>query len=247
MADRMRLGGAVVWHSLRQVLNELCAATSRSQLDVLDVGGGTGGLAVPIAVLGHRVTVVDSSPDSLAGLERRSAEAGVTEFVRGVQGDAARLADAIGPMVFDVVICHSVIEVVDDADAVVRAMVGCLHPGGVVSLVAANRIAAVLHRAVAGRFDEALHALRDPLGRYGANDPVPRRFSLHDLEQLASTAGLVVVQTHGARVFADVVPGSLFDADPQSVDALMVVELEAARVPALREIATQLHVIARRP
>jgi len=251
MADRLRVRGsvrsAVVWHSVRQTLNELSTDTGRSQLDVLDVGGGTGGFAVPTAVLGHRVTVVDSSPDSLAALERRATDSGVTDVVRGVQGDAARLTDAVGSEIFDMVICHSVIEMVDDASAVLRAVAGCLRSGGVLSLVAANRVAAVLHRAVAGRFDEALHALRDPLGRYGANDPVPRRFSLHDLEMLVAAAGLVVVGKHGSRVFADVVPGSLFDADPQSVDALMAVELEAAEVPALREIATQLHVLARQP
>ena len=58
----------------------------------LDVGGGTGGFAVPLAELGHRVTVVDPSPDALAALQRRAAEAGVADRVRAVQGDAAGLA-----------------------------------------------------------------------------------------------------------------------------------------------------------
>ena len=46
----------------------LIDATGRDQLDVLDAGGGTGGFAVPLAELGHRVTVVDASPDSLLSL-----------------------------------------------------------------------------------------------------------------------------------------------------------------------------------
>ena len=42
-------------------------------LRVLDLGGGTGGTAVPLAVAGHDVTVVDPSPDALASLRRRTA------------------------------------------------------------------------------------------------------------------------------------------------------------------------------
>ena len=45
--------------------------------DVLDIGGGTGGFAVRVAELGHRVTVVDPSPDALAALDRRAREGGV--------------------------------------------------------------------------------------------------------------------------------------------------------------------------
>ena len=54
----------------------------------LDLGGGTGGLAVPLAELGHHVTVVDPSPDALAALARRAGEAGVADRVTAVQGDA---------------------------------------------------------------------------------------------------------------------------------------------------------------
>ncbi|HEX2314327.1 MAG TPA: SAM-dependent methyltransferase, partial [Thermomonospora sp.] len=59
-----RVRTAVVWDALRRVVDEL--AGSSGGLDVVDAGGGTGGFAVPLARLGHRVTVVDASPDALA-------------------------------------------------------------------------------------------------------------------------------------------------------------------------------------
>ena len=250
MADRLRTRGsvrtAVVWRSVRSLLVDLVNESGREQLDVLDAGGGTGGFAVPLAELGHQVTVVDESPDSLAALERRAADAGVTDRVHGVQGDASSLLDVVGPAAFDVVILHSVLEVVDDPAAALAAVSATLRPGGAVSVVAANRLAAVLHRAVAGRFDEALHALRDPLGRYSSTDPAPRRFALPDLDALLTAAGLTVVTTHGSRVFADLVPGGTLDADPGAVEALIALEFAASELPAFRDIATQLHLIARR-
>jgi len=250
MADRLRTRGsvrtAVVWRSVRLLLADLVAETGRAQLDVLDAGGGTGGFAVPLAELGHQVTVVDTSPDSLAALDRRAADAGVTDRVRSVQADVASLLEVVAPAAFDVVVLHSVLEVVDDPGAVLAAVSAVLRPGGITSVVTANRLAAVLHRAAAGRFDEALHALRDPLGRYSATDPAPRRFALADLEVMFATAGLAVVATHGSRVFADLVPGGSLDADPGAVEALIALELEASEIPAFREIATQLHVVGRR-
>ena len=250
MADRLRTRGsvrtAVVWRGVRAILAQLASETGREQLDVLDAGGGTGGFSVPLAELGHRVTVVDASPDSLAALERRAADAGVTERVRSVQGDAASLLDVVAVSSFDLVLLHSVLEVVDDPAAALAGVSSTLRPGGAVSVVAANRLAAVLHRAAGGRFDEALHALRDPHGRYSATDPAPRRFVVSELEALLAAADLVIVTVHGSRVFADLVPGGSLDADPSAVEALIALEIEASELPAFRDIATQLHVIGRR-
>lgn len=260
MADRLRMRSSVrnalVWRVLQDAIADLTEALGRDQLDVLDVGGGTGGIAVPLAEMGHHVTVVDTSPDSLAALERRAAEAGVTSRVRGVQGDAAsvpELLHAADPRNggaaddnFDLVVCHSVLEIVDEPGPVLAGVARSLRSGGLASVVTANAVAAALHRAIAGRFDEALHVLRDPLGRYGASDPVPRRFALSDVRSLVEAAGLTVVATHGARVFADVVPAGSLDGDPQAAATLVELELEAADVPALRDIAAALHVIARR-
>src|SRR5215213_10089657 len=76
----------VVWSLLGTEL-ERRAASGAHGLGVLDLGGGSGVSAVPLAELGHRVTVVDASADALATLQRRSRDAGVAELVTGLQGD----------------------------------------------------------------------------------------------------------------------------------------------------------------
>ena len=248
-ADPPRARGAarsaVVWRGLRRALDDL-ASESGEQLEILDVGGGTGGFAVPVAELGHHVTVVDTNPDSLATLRRRCAEAQVDDRVTGLQGDAASLPEILAPSSFDGAICHSVLEVVDDPGAVLTAIAVCLRVGGLASIVAANAAAAVLHRAVAGRLDEALHALRDPFGRYGPNDPLPRRFARGELETLIASSGFTIVAVQGSRVLVDIVPATLADPDAKASQALVALELEAAEVPALRDVAGQFHLLARR-
>jgi S-adenosylmethionine-dependent methyltransferase len=237
---------AVVWDVLRGVLADCSAALGRAALQVVDAGGGTGGFAVPLAELGHQVTVVDPSPDALAALERRAAEAGVTGRVRAVQGDAAGLLEVVDAASADALLCHGVLEVVDDPAAALAAVAKVLRPGGAASVLVANRHAVVLSRAIGGHFDHAQRALSDPAGRWGDHDPVPRRFDLVQMASLMTAAGFTVTQMHGVRVFSDLVPGALVDGEPGAADALLALEAAASEHPAFREIATQLHVLASR-
>jgi len=233
---------AVVWEVLRR---ELDRADGRT-LTIVDVGGGTGGFAVPLAEAGHRVTVVDASPDALAALTRRAAEAGVAERVTAVQGDGDRLADLVAPGSADLVLCHSLLEVVDDPSSVVSAVAGVLCPGGAASVLVANRAAAVLARAVAGHLSAASALLDDPDGgdRPGTRRDAPRRrFDAASANRLLRGAGLIVEEIHGVRVIADLLPGSVADADQS---ALLEFELAASARSPYRDIATQLHLLARR-
>nr|WSZ95579.1 methyltransferase domain-containing protein [Streptomyces sp. NBC_00857] len=240
---RGSLRTAVVWEVLKDALDRRVKAAGTDALDVLDTGGGTGNFAVPVARLGHRVTVVDPSPNALFALERRAAEAGVAERVRGVQGDIHGLFDVVERGGFDAVLCHGVLEYVDDPAEGVRNAVDALRPAGALSLLAAGLGGAVLARALAGHFAEARQALADPAGRWGEGDPVPRRFTAEQLTDLVGDAGLTVGSVHGVRVFSDLVPGGLVDTQPGALDALLELETAAAELPAFHSVATQLHVL----
>jgi SAM-dependent methyltransferase len=246
MRPRASLRTAVVWEVLQDALDRRAKAAGRGALDVLDTGGGTGNFAVPAARLGHRVTVVDPSPDALFALERRVAEAGVADRVRGVQGDTHGLFDVAERGGYDVVLCHGVLEYTDDPTEGVRNAAEALRPSGTLSVLAAGLGGAVLARALAGHFTEARHALEDPDGRWGNGDPVPRRFTDSRLVELVEGTGLTATAVHGVRVFADLVPGSLVDAEPGAVEALLKLEEAVAELAAFRAVATQLHVLAER-
>ncbi|HUR50944.1 MAG TPA: methyltransferase domain-containing protein [Mycobacteriales bacterium] len=230
---------AVVWEVLSAVLAE-----AGRPLVVVDAGGGTGGFAVPLAEAGHQVTVVDPSPDSLAALERRAAERGLD--VAALQGDLADLPSLVPPGTADLVLCHSVLEVVDDPAAALASAAQVLVPGGRLSLLVANRDAAVLARALAGRPDEAAHALTDPAGRWGPNDGTARRWTPASVAALVTEAGLVVEQLHGVRAVSDLVPSTVLDTEPGAASALLALERALSDRPPFRDLATQLHLLARK-
>ncbi|MBA2553694.1 MAG: methyltransferase domain-containing protein [Geodermatophilaceae bacterium] len=238
--DALSARTAVVW----SVLHGELGRGRTAQLSVVDVGGGTGGFAVPLAELGHKVTVVDPSPDALATLDRRARTSEVADRIRAIQGDTDTLLDLVATESADLVLCHSLLEVVDDPELTLRLAAAVLRAGGALSLLVANRAAAVLSRAMGGHFADAERALLDPAGRWGDGDGTSRRFDAARLLTMLTTVGLSVEQVHGVRVVADLVPGAVADGAGES---LVGVELTLAGLSPYRDIATQLHVLARKP
>jgi SAM-dependent methyltransferase len=222
---------------------ELRAARARGveQPAVVDVGGGSGGWAVPFASAGCLVTVVEPNPNALATLRRRAEEEGVSHRITVIADDSDALAAHVPAGSADLVLAHGLLEVVDDPAVVLAALAAAVAPGGAVSVLVANRNAAVLHRALAGRIAEAQRLLDGADGVVpGERDTVLRRFDSAGLTGLLVAAGLEVTLLQGDRVISDVVAGEVRE------DELAEFELAAAAVPALRDIAGRLHAMARR-
>jgi SAM-dependent methyltransferase len=229
--------------AVRRVLEaELKAARVRGAEHprVVDVGGGSGGWAVPFAAAGCRVTVVEPSPNALATLQRRAEEEGVAELITVVADDSDALGRYVEPGSADLVLAHGLLEIVDDPAAVLTALATAVAPGGAVSVLVANRHAAVLQRALAGRVGEARKLLESVNGVI-FGDTVLRRFDADGLREQLVAAGLEVTLLQGDRVIADLVTGDVRE------DELAEFERVAAGTPALREVAGRLHAVARPP
>ncbi len=121
-----QIRGELLWRGLARHL-------PREAASVLDVGGGTGELAIRLARAGHHVTVVDFSPAMLVAARTRTDGLDV----RCLVGRAEELSpQALG--VFEVVTCHSVLEFTDDPSAVLAACARCLAPNGLLSVAFGN-------------------------------------------------------------------------------------------------------------
>ena len=251
---RQSVRTGVAWEGVRRLVESGDTGDGR-QARIVDIGGGTGGFAVPLAELGHTVQVIDPSPDALAALDRRAREAGVADRVTGQQGDLSDLPDLADEA--DLVLCHGVLEMVDDPAASLASIAGVLRPDGHLSLLVAQRHAAVVARAMAGHF-QAARELLDPAPHPSAGPGSPgeassgqvgrggRRFTHDEVVELLAGAGLHPESVHAVRVFADLVPGSLLDLEPGATAALVELEKAVATRPEYLPLATQLHVIARR-
>jgi S-adenosylmethionine-dependent methyltransferase len=233
---------AVVWDAVRTLLED----TGEQQ--VLDIGGGTGGFAVRVAGRGNRITVIDPSPDALAALARRADEEGVADRVTGLQGDLGNLRELAPEGGADLVLCHGVLGLVEDPATALHAIASVLRPGGALSMLVSQRHAAVLARAMAGHFTQAMRLLDDESFESQPTEhrSGEHRFTTEELTGLLEGAGFEIRSSHGIRVFTDLVPSSLLDLEPGASAALLELERAVSERPEYLTLASQLHVVATR-
>lgn len=203
---------------------------------VLDCGGGSGSLAVPLAAAGAELTVVDVSIDALSTLLRRAAEAGVSDRVRAVQGEVEVLSELVPVASYDLVLAHGLLESVPDRALALRQLALTLRPDGVASLLVANPVGAVLGRLLAGDVGAALDSFRRAQADAGSAEAVT---------QQCRQAGLSVTSVEGIGVFGEFVAGVVLERAGVS-NLLAELERAASALPPYRDIAARLHVMARR-
>src|SRR6266568_505068 len=113
---------------------------SRRSLRGLDLGCGTGATAVRLARLGIHMTLLDSSSAMLGIAKRAAREAGVDGRIVLNHGDAAQVANLFPAGSFDVVLCHNILEYVDDPNPVLSAAATVLQNDstGILSILVRN-------------------------------------------------------------------------------------------------------------
>lgn len=114
---------------------------------VLDAGGGTGMMSLEFAQAGHQVTLCDGSDEVLEIAKQRLA---LTTNTSIQQTDILSLNY---PEYFDVILCHAVLEWVQEPMVIVDKLFTLLRKGGFLSLSFFNRDAALFNNAIWGNFD----------------------------------------------------------------------------------------------
>lgn len=178
---------------------------AKSSLRALDLGCGTGANGLRLARLGFQVTLMDSSPAMLDIAKRAAQEAGVIEKIEIKQGDADQLANFFHEGAFDVILCHNILEFVDDPGAVLRGAARALRNSlAILSVLVRNRAGEVLKAAIlAGDLVAAEHNLAAQWGNealYGGN---VRLFTPETTQTMLKGASLAVIAEHGVRVVSD--------------------------------------------
>lgn len=219
---------------------------TKDSLRALDLGCGTGATAVRLARLGLPVTLLDSSPAMLNLAQRAAQEAGVAEKITLKLGDAARLTDFFTTELFDVILCHNLLEYVDDPTVVLCGATRVMrHSSAILSVLVRNQAGEILKAAIqAGDLAGAENNIGAEWGQESLCGAKVRLFTADSLQALLKTASLTMTAKRGVRVIADYLPPRISrDAD---YERILELERKLGRLPEFAAVARYTHCLARR-
>ena len=189
----------------------LPASAGVNSLRALDLGCGTGAAAVRLARLGIHMTLLDSSPAMLDMAKRAALEAGVTDRVVLQHGDAARLTNLFHAASFDVILCHNVLEYLDDPGAVLGGAARVMrNSSSILSVLVRNQAGEVLKAVLqTGDLPAAEHNLTAEWGQESLYGGKVRLFTSEALEAILKDASFTINAWRGVRVVADYLPAQI--------------------------------------
>jgi S-adenosylmethionine-dependent methyltransferase len=187
----------------------------RRSVRALDLGCGTGALAVCLAQLGIHVTLLDASLPMLDFAKRNAQQAGVTERIALQQGDAAQVAKLFEAGSFDLIVCHNILEFVDDPAALLRGAARALRDSSAtLSVLVRNQAGEVLKAAIRdGNLAETEDSLTAEWGNEALYGGRVRLFDAESLHGMLVAASLAVTAKRGVRVISDYLPPKVSQND----------------------------------
>jgi SAM-dependent methyltransferase len=226
-------------------LQEFLPQETRS-LHALDLGAGTGATAVRLAQLGLHVTLLDPSPPMLDFANLAAQEAGVTERIALKHGDASQLASSFDAESFDLILCHNVLEFVDDPCAVLRDAARALRDSSaIISVLVRNQAGEVLKAAIQdGDLAAAEHNLTVEWGNESLYGGRVRLFTAESLQAMLRESSLAVAAERGVRVISDYLPPRISRND--EYERIFDLERRLGSRPEFAAVARYIHCIAHR-
>jgi len=216
----------------------------KTPLQALDLGGGTGATAVRLAKLGHHVALLDASQEMLKLAERAAREAGVEERIALKHGDAGQLAKLFPAGSFDLVLCHNLLEFVDDPCAVLRDAARLLQGSlGILSVLSRTQPGEVLKAALVNA--DLVEAERNLTAEWADESLYGGRVRLFSAASLKATmvaASLAVIAERGVRVFSDYLPPRI--SRTEQYQRIFELERRLGSRPEFAAIARYTHCIA---
>lgn len=218
-----------------ETLRRACEVLGAAPLRVLDVGGGDGGDALPLAEAGHDVTIVDYSEPLLARARDAAAERRLAARVTTECADLDALP-SLGLGAFDLVLCHNVVQYRESTAGTVRLLASAVRPGGALSLLAPNPASEVLTAAIRqedlGRAMELLTATTSTTATFQHD---VRLVSAEEAESALEPFGFGNVTRFGIRAVTDYIANDARKHEPEFYRKLRELEIALCdREPFLR-------------
>ena len=202
---------------------------------ILDFGSGEGITADHFAKA-NKVTAIEPWDEMLKDAWKDNE---YTQIVGSVEA-----LSEIEDDTFDVIICHNVLEYIDDKAEVLRELSRVLKPTGYISIVKHNRYGRVMQMAVLLDDFEKANALLDGEDSTASKFGKIRYYDDEDI--LKWCPELSIEKTYGIRTFWDMQQNQEKHSDESWQDEMEKLEMRVSEIEEFRSIAFFHHLIVKK-
>lgn len=235
------------WQKLkyRLVQANLAKHLRSGQLRVLDAGGGNGFDSIPLAQQGHRIEILDYSREMLSEAQRAAARSQAQDRVTVHQTDLREVRHIFPGVQFDLVLCHNVIQYMEDAQALLEDLAAGLKTGGVISVVSINRFSIAYRTAFPrGNLAKALDELDAHSYQGKVFDTSLSAYSADEVKVMLKDAGCEIEQDYGIRCICDYWGDNDLKSDPAIFQQLEQLEFALTEKYPYKSLARYFQILA---
>lgn len=193
---------------------------------ILDFGSGIGVTANYFAKY-NDVTAIEPDEESL---KERWADNRYTQIV-GSTDKLCSFADGI----FDIIICHNILEYADDRADIIKEFARVLKPDGKISIVKHNRAGRIMQMIVLLNDFEHAHNLLDGNDGMASKYGVIRYYEDSDIEKWCSE--LKITKTFGIRTFWDMQQNQEIHKDVDWQNKMVKIEMRVSDMDVYKNIS----------
>jgi S-adenosylmethionine-dependent methyltransferase len=237
------------WAKLKYKLvqSNLAKHLGQNQMRILDAGGGNGLDSVPLAAQGHFVDIVDYSQEMLADAQYQAVQVNAQERVATHLADVRDVSKLFPDLQFDLILCHNVLQYIDDVPALIRAFSSSLKSKGIISVVSINRYSTPYHAAfLNGNFTEAITLLNSRTSKAKIFDTNMVSYSVDEISEMMNNVGVVTEKDYGIRCICDYWGDNERKSDPVIFEQIERLEFALTELHPYKLLARYFQIIARK-
>jgi len=237
-----RFGYELIEHNLKKHI-----PVDSPPLRVLDAGGGNGMDSLALARMNHQVDIVDISQQMLNDARANAALAGVTDRVETHAMDIHSIDRKFAENEFDIVLCHNVIQFIDEVNPLLESIFRVLKPGGFLSLITTNQFSLPYQAAfLDGDLDEAYQLLDQTTRHNSIFDINVYEYRPDDVIELLDNIGLQLEKHYGIRCLYNYWGSNELKQESRVYEKLIKLEFELTEREPYKLCARQFQLISRK-